>query len=123
MNSNDIIDVSFESRVCNLVTSLINYVNSNTIFDIVDKNNKLIIKNDHFFKINNEHEGKTLLHLCAEMGFCSLYSNLINLRNILLLNKSDSISSISMSNLILNELDLMKLDNKANTPIVFIFIF
>jgi hypothetical protein len=117
------IDASFESRVCNLVKSLINNVNSTRIIDSLNENNDLIIRNDPFFEINNEHEGKTLLHLCAEMGFYSLYTNLINLRTQLLLNKSDCMSSFKMSNLIINELDLVKSDHNQNAPIVLYIIF
>ena len=122
INAKDMINISFESRICNLVKSLINNINSYRNIDSLNEN-KLIIKNDPFFKINNEHEGKTLLHLCAEMGFCSLFEDLINLKNILLLNKLDHNINICISNLIMNELDLIKLDHNENAAIVYLFIF
>jgi hypothetical protein len=109
-NSNTQQISAFEKRICKLIVSLTNH-----IFFL--RANKHILKNSNNkqyakLALENEHEGKTLLHLSSEIGFAYLLEKLGNMRN----HVKDDLS-LEFS-LIKNELQLNKSDEHGNTPIV-----
>jgi hypothetical protein len=62
---------------------------------------------------NEEHEGKTLLHLCCALGLLTVLEQLLCLRSQLnTRNKADDLG------LLMSELDLLKLDHHGHTPMV-----
>ena len=69
--------------------------------------------------MDSEHEGKTLLHLCAVSDMTNLFARLIQIKNILVneekKNDNDNIAEVC---LIRNELKLLKFDQDGFTPLV-----
>lgn len=109
-NSNNQHISAFEKRICKLIVSLTNHILLLRAKQHMLKN----LNNQQYAKLalENEHEGKTLLHLSSEIGFVYLLEKLSNMRN----HVKDDLS-LEFS-LIKNELQLYKLDEHGNTPIV-----
>lgn len=99
---------SFEKRMCQLIDNLINHILQTK--SLIESSSS-----DHSSAqlfLDNEHEGKTLLHLCSESGLVNLFDRLANLRKILFSNPNLEY------NLIKNELNLLKLDHHGSTAMV-----
>ena len=106
----------FETRICKLISSLIKYVLSIK----ANNNNRQLSKNLNEIEnaklvLKNEHEGKTLLHLCSEAGLNTLFERLGQMRSHIL-----NLDLSAEFDLIRNEVKLYTLDNLGNTPMVFI---
>lgn len=92
-------DQNFELRCCKLINSLINNLNILNPTQLAD---------DLRSHLENEFEGKTLLHLCAEAGFDQMFKCLRSLSDL----------AESKSILLQNETKLTKLDDSGYTPMM-----
>jgi hypothetical protein len=97
----------FEKRMSRIIQSLNAFLKNNS--------QKAVDARFHQtarIRLDNEHEGKTLLHLSCASNMKELFSSLIYLKHSIF-GSSDSILD-----LIGNELNLLKLDQDGFTPLV-----
>lgn len=103
---------SFEKRICQLIDGLCEHCKK---IPTLDEQNSCTNLTSAQLYLDNEHEGKTLLHLCAESGLNTLFEHLLHLKNII-----NSLNDASKYNLmiIINELELYKLDHHGYTALM-----
>ena len=94
---------TFEDRVAQIVDSLIINLPSATNKTSNDYSSTQLL-------LNNEHEGKTLIHLCAAAGFKNLFERFTRLRQM-------ATADLDLR-LVKNELNVFKLDHHGDTPMV-----
>ena len=103
-----IVPISFEQRMCQMLESLINHLSVNNIHNSLTRAQ---------YVFNNEHEGKTLLNLCIDANYLNIFKCLERFISLINLKKDLDLS------LLKNELDLFTLDHHGINPLVNIFMF
>ncbi len=98
----------FEKRMCRLVESFSAYLKN---LNHASVDTALPSSQEVRVRLDNEHEGKTLLHLSCACNMKQLFGSLIDLKR----------SIYNPSDLIGNELNLLKLDQDGFTPLVRFF--
>ena len=100
--------LTFEERISHLLSSFINYLNK------LEKCKCASRFCNHSDDLRNEHEGKTLLHLCAQLGYRDAFDKLTTLKKILAF-KEQSELYFNMK-FFETELNLFNLDHNGDTP-------
>ena len=108
-------NVSFEKRICQMIDGLREHLKSRTRKSLVAADSSLSRME---INLNNEHEGKTLLHICAESSLNELFECLRRLKSTLDGFPQNDSHELG---LIRNELKLFKLDHHGYTPLVTVY--
>lgn len=110
-------NVLFEKRICQMIDGLREHLKSRTRTrtNLVAADSSLSRME---INLSNEHEGKTLLHICAESSLNELFDCLRRLKSTL---DGFSQNDSPELGLIRNELKLFKLDHHGYTPLVTVY--
>lgn len=99
--------LSFEERISNLVCSLIDHINSR-------KCTTTGLSTDTQPYLSKEQDERTVLHLCADLGYKEVFNKLVYLKETISYKNIKVLTDLQM---ITNELSPFSLDIRAEVPI------